>query len=187
MNKEDREKLRAPALGLQNLLVSVCDINGVRIRVSNARLLEVVGHFQKDLVKLEYHQGDRKSLNKLIAGLAFWVRRLKPIIVSATKDSNAEVNDINEQAAVWMMHELLLHYCDSNNVANSVQQLPMRPRSSHLENYLGSYWSLDKNFNYTSLIYNLRYRNISPHHMALLLDSIMSGFVLKHTMSYSAA
>ena len=168
---------------LSNLITAVCEANNVKVYISKSRLLEVIIHFRKDLVKLEYHQNRKIALNKHVAGLTFWIRRLKPIQKAHMIGDARDIRDINEQIAIWLMHELLVICADSSYVIKSVNEVPLSSsaRSKNIEEFLARYWFLDDYFNYTSLVYNLRYRNISPHHMALLLDAIVAGFVLKHT------
>lgn len=169
------------ALRLHNLLFALCKSRNVQIEVSDDCLVQVASHYHKDLSKLEYHQGNEISVNKRIAGLSFWVRRLKPIRYAAKIHSDIEICDINEQVAVWLMAELLLRYADHPNATAIMRRANVNPRRPYLNDYLVRYWSAGDWFNYTSLIYNLRFRNISPHHMALLLDSITTGFVIKHS------
>ncbi|SMF82047.1 hypothetical protein SAMN02982917_5283 [Azospirillum oryzae] len=175
------DRVALQAFRLRNFLFALCKRNKVQIELSDDCLVQVASHYQKDLGKLEYHQGNEISVNKRIAGLAFWVRRLKPIRYAAKIHEDVEICDINEQVSVWLMHELLLRCADHRFAAAIMKDVDGGPRASRLQSYLAAYWKISDSFNYTSLIYNLRFRNISPHHMALLLDSITTGFVLKHS------
>ncbi|KAA0581570.1 hypothetical protein [Azospirillum sp. Sh1] len=175
------DRIAVDALRLHNLLFSLCRLKSVQIELSDDCLVQVASHYQKDLSKLEYHQGNEISVNKRIAGLAFWVRRLKPIRFAAKVNSDAEICDINEQVSVWLMTDLLLRYADHPNTTAIMKRANVQPRRPDLQDYLAKYWQTCDWFNYTSLIYNLRFRNISPHHMALLLDSITTGFIIKHS------
>jgi hypothetical protein len=176
-NNGDKDALASASVHLYNLLYAVCCKKKIQVEISWDRAVEVVKHFNKDLAKLEYHQGDEIATNKRIAGLAFWVRRIKPIAFASKVNSEKEITDINEQASVWMAHFLLLHYCEGDQ-APSQFRMVTGPRRLGFSRYLIRYWMLANNINYLSLIYNLRYRNISPHHLALILDAVCSGFVL---------
>lgn len=177
MPEGNKPAVPAAAIHLYNILYAVCLKKNVQIEFSWDRLVEVVKHYNKDLAKLEYHQGDEIATNKRIAGLAFWVRRIKPISFASKVNSDLEITDINEQASIWMAHHLMLFYCEGEQAPNHFRVV-VGPRRAGFLRYLIRYWMLSGGQNYLSLVYNLRYRNISPHHLALIFDAISSGYVL---------
>ena len=179
LNQEQRERFCEV---LHNLLCSVCTERNVQIVISPAALADVVLHHSGDMDKLGAHQGTAISVNKRIAGLIFWIRRLKPITMACLTNFDGELQDINEQAAVWIAHRLLLAYCETQYAWEKLISLNIKDKKKEFGLYLQAYWSIGNWFNFTSLVYNLRYRNFSPHHLAILLDTLTTGFILKHTI-----
>lgn len=169
------------ALLLFNLLHSVCKENKVSICISRPKIVDAVIHYMRDIEKLDEHQGASISVNKRIAGLMFWVRRIKPISY-ASVNSGDEIQDINEQASVWLAHRLLLVYCTNPHAMNLMASCNVKSKFAEFEKYLRAHWSISEHFNYSSLVYSLRYRNFSPHHLAIILDTLTTGFVLKNTV-----
>lgn len=168
---------------LVNFIYTICHKKDVQIEVSEQRTTEVIQHFYRDLEKLEFqHQGSSISTNKRIAGLVFWMRRIKPIVFACKVNSEHEICDINEQVAVWASHCLLIYYSVGNHSPEPMKSANISGKRSQFTDYLYHYWRINGSFNYTSLVYSLRYRNFSPHHLAILFDSITTGFVLKHTI-----
>ncbi|MBF0305000.1 MAG: hypothetical protein HQL41_05055 [Alphaproteobacteria bacterium] len=166
---------------LHNLLFEVCRENHVQIEISQPKLVDAVVHYCRDMQKLDDHQGPHISANKRIAGLVFWVRRIKPISFACKVNSEEEIQDINEQAAVWLAHRLLLIYCESKRACRIIQDCNVTKKRAEFDKYLRAHWRLDNWINYSSLVYSLRYRNFSPHHLTILFDTLTTGFVLKHT------
>lgn len=76
---------------------------------------------------------------------------------------------------------MLGHYSDSDIMPNSFRALSLPDKKLAFKRHLEAYWKLDNHYNYNALVYALRYRNISPHHMALYFDGLVSGFTLKHS------
>ncbi len=166
---------------LHNLLFEVCEEKNVQIELSQPKLVDAIVHYGRDMEKLDDHQGSQISVNKRIAGLMFWIRRIKPISFACKVNSEEEIQDINEQVAVWLAHRLLLVYCENEHAGRIIRDCNVANKRSEFNNYLRVHWMLDNWFNYSSLVYSLRYRNFSPHHLAILLDTLTTGFVIKNT------
>jgi hypothetical protein len=175
-----REHIRA----LHDMLLDACTVKGMAIELSLPRIGEIIQHNARDLERLEAHQGEAPSATKRIAGLAFWIRRLKPIIYGCPAgDEETEIQDINEQAAVWVMCKLMIKYCDQPDVHPLVRSLQ---RTGGIKNrfskYLAAHLGAGSEWvNFSSLVYSMRYRNFSPHHLAIYMDCIYTGFALSDT------
>lgn len=176
------EQLALLSARLTNFLYGICAARGVQIEISEPRVAEVIVHFHKDNEKLEYHQGEQISANKRIAGLVFWIRRIKPILFASKVNSDVEICDINEQVGLWAAHSLMAHYAGSEHAPEPLKSAAINDKAAEFRAYLYHYWRISGFYNYTSLVYSLRYRNFSPHHLAIVFDAITSGFVLKHTV-----
>lgn len=176
-----QEKLVKTYQTLYNLIFEVCRKRNVRIVISTSKLADAITHHCRDMEKLDEHQGPQISANKRIAGLVFWIRRIKPISFACTVTCKDEIQDINEQVSLWIAHNLLIRYCQDKNAPEIIKNLNIANKSGEFSQYLSAHWKIHNHFNYSSLIYSLRYRNFSPHHLAIIFDSITTGFVLKNT------
>lgn len=174
-DREDRA-----AVAIYNLMWRVCNSRQVQIEVSNPKVADAAIHFVRDIGKLDDHQGSQISVNKRIAGLAFWIRRIKPITFACKVNDDTEIQDINEQVAIWISSLLMLHYCDSGKASKMLRGSNVPGKTDEFRKYISAHWSVDGYFNYSTLVYAMRYRNFSPHHIAIILDGITTGFVLKH-------
>lgn len=168
---------------IHNAIFYACQAKGVRVSVSRSRLADVAVHQRKDILKLMDHQGESISVTKRVAGLAFWIRRIKPITYACRENDPSgmerDIQDINEQCAIWIATSMLLKYAESKNKYYLFSSDTKNNWHKDFKNYIGKYWSIDQFSKYHLLIYSLHYRNFSPHHIALLLDSIVIGFRLK--------
>lgn len=173
---------------VHDLLYTVCQEKKVQIEISERNLAEVVGHYNKDMEKLrDFHQGEGISANKRVAGLAFWIRRIKPISFACKIGQDREIPDINEKAAVWAAHKLLIFYCRREYALSMLRDIQIKDKEKKFEAYLIRYWRISEWYNYYNLIYNLRYRNFSPHHLSLLFDAMTTGFCLGFAPSEAKA
>lgn len=170
------------AVIVNNLLVRLCDEQGVGIHLSKRVLSEVCLNYVKEVEKIHFHQGDDISATKRIVALAFWVRRLKPIYFAFSKKSNTEICDINEKVAIWVATSLLVDNRKNEYMPGHFRDIKLKDIWGEFFDYVSAYWEMGNYCNYRSLVYAMRNRNISPHHLALYFDSLISGFTLKHTM-----
>lgn len=177
----NRKKLASRyAIAVNNLLVKVCSDQHITINISDKILTEVCLNYVKEIEKIQFHQGDDISSTKRIVALAFWIRRLKPIYFAHTKSKEEEVPEINEHAAIWLATTILVDNQRDEYMPVHFRELNVRDKWSEFRKYICSYWMMADYANFWSLAYAMRHRNISPHHLALYLDAIISGFTLKH-------
>jgi hypothetical protein len=177
-------------VAIHNLLFSAATERRMDVKISRNVLKDVVVHYGRDLEKLHDHQKGEVSLTKRIAGLAFWIRRLKPISIAYPKGhrhEDDEIQDANEQIALTIAMKLLLKTACHKKHLSVMKDLPESGRAVALSSFLTMYWSNHEGINYTNFIYSFRYRNFSPHHISLLFDSILTGFALsvhpEHSLS----
>lgn len=178
-SQEFGKKLLKEYQAIYNIIYLSCEREGVNIEISRPRLADVTIHSQKDILKLEDHQGEKISPTKRIAGLAFWIRRIKPITRAYRKGSSKEIHDINEQCAIWIASRVLVDYAKPKNNNYIFKDIDNPNVHCMFREYLRKFWGIDDFYNYHMMVYSLHYRNFSPHHLSLLFDSIITGFRLK--------
>lgn len=169
------------ALAVNNLLVKICGDQGIEINISRRILAEVSLNYVKEIEKIQFHQGDDISSTKRIVALAFWIRRLKPIYFAHTKTKGEEIPDVNEQAAIWLATTILVDNQKDEYMPRHFRELNLGDKWEEFRKYICCYWKMAGHANFWSLTYAMRHRNISPHHLALYLDAVISGFTLRHT------
>jgi hypothetical protein len=164
---------------INNLIVDILEEMGLNIssvNLSQRTLKDIVTHYRNDIEKLKDHQNDSISLTKRIAGIAFWIRRLKPI--SSAYLGGREIQDINEQVCIQLAIRLLIVTADDPRNSKTMKAVQNAGKGNRLAPYLKKFFNSDNYSAYTNLIYSLRYRNWSPHHLAVLFDGTLTGFAI---------
>lgn len=142
----------------------------------------------RDIYRLSNEQTDSIAITKYAGYWAFWVRKLKPIRWAFDRDhaeygsqqENSELSNINELIAL----EIAITLLPSERVENVGPPLA-DPNRSHCQKscngvdcfnlYAKDFFSVHDRYNENYIIYSMRHRTFGPHHMTMLLDSIVFG------------
>jgi hypothetical protein len=143
-------------------------------RTSDRIFQEVVDHWDRDVDRLEKEQKNGVDPSKYFGYFGFWIRKLKPITNAfpIERPPDHEIEDVNEQVAICVAIRGIMRAVYENQVSAHHQQEGQRKREAvrrFLRNYLMGPTDERSHSNYSTLVYDMRYRTFGPHHITHML------------------
>lgn len=144
-------------------------------RISESVLAEATNSFLKDIYRIDEHQRGDVSLSKFAGYWAFWLRKLKPIVML----EEGWPTDINERVALQFAISIIIATRSSSRFSDQIWVQCDADHETTCDGakcfflYIQGFLKFHNNFMEKDILHTLRKRTFGPHHFALLLEQLM--------------
>lgn len=184
-NRIDKVTAEYAATTVRLIRAALADRKVYIYDLSPSRLTQLAVRLTRDLARIKAAQGDQICLTKVAGYWAFWIRKVKPIVVAydsahvgaASRDSSAEIADINEKIAL----EFAVSYIQDHGRDPSRSFDPFRGDCTETscdgkvcvrdlaQHTLHTHGNLFSNY----VVHAMRFRTFGPHHFVMFLDQLL--------------
>jgi hypothetical protein len=161
------DEFKTAVNGLVDFVNEFANTYGLKVDLEESILIDVIRLYSRDIDKMSILDNVNPSAYRQAAALCIWLARLKPIVIctlecypKASKDRIQQVkSQINEMFAMFAAFSVLL--ADHINTGKKAGMIDL----------VKGLWSPA----YDDLLSVLRYRVVSRHAIAILLQAICEG------------